>query len=112
MPAERLRVHAFQPYSAANGPGLRAVLWVQGCTLGCPGCFNPDTHPRPGQVWTVDETYERIVALAGDIEGVTISGGEPLQQRRPILTLLHRIRTETSLSTLVFTGYTWDELQC
>ncbi|NJO00209.1 MAG: 4Fe-4S cluster-binding domain-containing protein, partial [Anaerolineales bacterium] len=38
-----LRLHQFLPQSRVNGPGLRAVLWVQGCSLGCPGCFNPQT---------------------------------------------------------------------
>ena len=35
------RIHAFEPRSRANGPGARFVVWFQGCTLGCPGCFNP-----------------------------------------------------------------------
>jgi pyruvate-formate lyase-activating enzyme len=39
-----LRLHQFLPSSHTNGPGLRAVLWVQGCSLGCPRCFNPATH--------------------------------------------------------------------
>ena len=41
-----LRLHAFLPRSRANGPGWRSVVWVQGCSLGCPGCFNPQTHDR------------------------------------------------------------------
>lgn len=106
----RLRLHAFEAQSAANGPGLRAVLWVQGCTLGCPGCFNPETHPRAGDEISVDELFDRIFALGDRIEGVTVSGGEPLQQRRAVLTLLRRVRGETSLSTIVFTGYTWPEV--
>src|SRR3972149_712339 len=39
-----LRLHALLPRSRANGPGMRAVIWFQGCTRGCPGCFNPETH--------------------------------------------------------------------
>jgi anaerobic ribonucleoside-triphosphate reductase activating protein len=109
-PGTRLRLHAFEPRSAANGPGLRAVLWVQGCTLGCAGCFNPETHPRGGDDVSVAELFGRILALGEAIKGVTVSGGEPLQQRRAILTLLARVRAETSLSTIVFTGYAWPEL--
>src|SRR5207249_35536 len=102
----------FLPSSHTNGPGVRAVLWVQGCSLGCPGCFNPATHTfNDGEVLPVDELFARIVALEDAIEGVTISGGEPLQQRPAVLAFLRRIKAETSLSTLVFTGFSWDEVQ-
>lgn len=107
-----LRLHAFEPFSYANGPGCRAVVWVQGCTLGCPGCFNPETHSFHGGEWmAVDTLFERIAALQPHIEGITISGGEPFQQRPALLALLQRVRQETNLSVLVFTGYRWEELQ-
>lgn len=107
-----LRVHDFLPFSRANGPGERAVIWVQGCTLGCPCCFNPETHPSEGgELVSVQDLFERIVALGDAIKGITISGGEPLQQRQPLLALLCKVRRETSLSILVFTGYTWEEIQ-
>jgi len=77
------------------------VVWVQGCTLSCPGCFNPATHSRTGgEVVTVDALFECIVA-APDIEGVSISGGEPLQQCGPLAALLRRLRRETGLSALL-----------
>ena len=41
-------IHAIEPRSRANGPGVRFVVWLQGCTLGCPGCFNPSTHAAAG----------------------------------------------------------------
>ena len=89
----RLRIHAFEPFSRANGPGVRAAIWVQGCSLGCPGCFNPDTHPfAGGELLAVDDLFRRILALGDAIEGITVSGGEPLQQRRPLLALLQRVR--------------------
>ncbi len=110
--AERLRLHSFLPRSRANGPGWRAVVWVQGCTLGCPDCFNPATHsPHGGELVSVDEVYRRIQAAGPGLEGVTLSGGEPLQQRAAVLALLERVRRETALSALVFTGFTWEEVQ-
>jgi anaerobic ribonucleoside-triphosphate reductase activating protein len=110
--SEQLRLHAFIPSSRANGPGRRAVLWTQGCSLGCPGCFNPETHSlEGGDVVSVDSLFMRIVELSDAIEGITISGGEPLQQWRPVTALLERIRHETTLSSILFTGYRWDELQ-
>ncbi len=107
---EWLRIHAFVPESYANGPGRRAVVWVQGCSLGCPGCFNPATHSLTyGRVVLVDELFSDIAALTERVEGLTLSGGEPLQQRRGVLALLRRIRCETSLSVVVLTGYSWEE---
>jgi len=108
----KLRIHHFLPSSYANGPGCRAVLWVQGCPLHCPGCFNPYTHAfNQGQWVTVDELESRILALGPGVEGVTISGGEPLVQAPALAELLRRLKARTTLSVIVFTGYTWAEAQ-
>ena len=108
----QLRLHAFEPYSRANGPGVRAVIWVQGCSLRCAGCFNPETHPfEGGELVSAGDLFRRIQARGDTIEGITISGGEPLQQRGVLLTLLQQVKRATSLSVLLCTGYSWDELQ-
>jgi len=110
--ASHLRIHAFLPSSLANGPGQRAVIWVQGCTLGCPGCFNPETHPAEGGEWmAVDDLIGCLVQLEGTIEGITISGGEPLQQLYPLLCFLSQLRERTNFTVLLFTGYTLEEVQ-
>jgi anaerobic ribonucleoside-triphosphate reductase activating protein len=107
-----LRLHHFLPYSYANGPGARAVLWLQGCTLGCPGCFNPETHPlQGGELISVEQAVQRILVLQEPIEGITISGGEPMQQRQALLAFLKQIRAQTELSVLLFSGFTWEEIQ-
>jgi anaerobic ribonucleoside-triphosphate reductase activating protein len=109
---DRIRLHHFLHHSRANGPGLRAVAWLQGCTLNCPDCFNPHTHTTQGGQWvTVDQLFRQIRALQGEIEGVTISGGEPLQQLPALLHLLQRLRRESELSILLFSGYTWEEIE-
>ena len=110
--AGALRVHDFVARSRANGPGVRAVLWLQGCSLGCPGCFNPGAHPRDaGERASVDELLARVADLGPGIEGLTVSGGEPLEQARPLRALLERLRRETSLSVILFTGFTWEEVR-
>ncbi len=107
-----LRIHHLLPLSQVNGPGRRAVVWMQGCSLGCPGCFNPETHgTQGGETLMVDALFARIDALQGTVEGLTVSGGEPLQQRRGLERLLRRVRAETGLSVLVFSGYSWQEIQ-
>lgn len=105
-----LRVHAVEARSRANGPGVRGVVWVQGCDLGCPGCFNPETHAGGGDRHEVDALVARF-ASDETIEGVTISGGEPLQQPEGVLALVSGLRQRTALSILVFSGYTVDEIR-
>jgi anaerobic ribonucleoside-triphosphate reductase activating protein len=114
-PAERpddlvARVHAVEPRSRANGPGARFVVWLQGCTLGCPGCFNPATHaPGGGRAVPVAELAAQLAATPG-IEGLSLSGGEPLQQPAAAAALLDAARA-LDLSTLAFSGYTEDEIR-
>jgi anaerobic ribonucleoside-triphosphate reductase activating protein len=105
------RIHAFEPKSRANGPGARFVVWFQGCTLGCPGCFNPTTHdPGGGRGIALDELIGELARARPAIEGLSLSGGEPLQQPEAARTLLDAARS-LGLSTLAFSGYTIDEIR-
>ncbi len=107
----KFRLHAFEPASRSNGPGLRAVVWFQGCALGCPGCFNPATHdPRGGVEFDTEQLAGEIISLGPKIDGVSVSGGEPFQQPDALLDLLERLDS-APLGRLVFTGYTLDEVQ-
>ncbi|TNE90391.1 MAG: radical SAM protein [Deltaproteobacteria bacterium] len=100
--------HALQR-SAANGPGERFVVWVQGCPLACPGCWNPDTWAfEKRDLRTVDELVDSILATPG-IEGVTLTGGEPFAQARALAAVAARLQT-AGLSVFVFTGYDLEEL--
>lgn len=111
QPAETLRLHRFEPASRVNGPGARCVVWVQGCGLGCPGCFNPETHSfGAGYTQEVAALAAQIHDLPG-IEGLTVSGGEPFAQPRALAALLRLVRQKTHLSTLVFSGFYMAELQ-
>ncbi len=112
MSLERLRIHQLLPKSRANGPGARVVVWVQGCSLGCPGCFNPLTHStRCGRTVPVEAVVEEVLRLSDSVEGLSVSGGEPVQQLAPVTALLDGVRARSDLSTLLFTGYTWRELE-
>ena len=108
----KIRLHAFEPVSRANGPGQRAVVWFQGCSLGCRSCFNPATHDPQGDYEADTETLAaETLALGAKIEGISISGGEPFQQSDALLDLLDCL-ADSHLSRLVFTGYTMPEIQC
>jgi anaerobic ribonucleoside-triphosphate reductase activating protein len=107
-----VRLHAFEPRSRANGPGARFVVWFQGCTLGCPGCFNPTTHDAGGgRAVAIDELVGELTRAShgGRIEGLSLSGGEPLQQPDAARALLDAARA-LGLSTLAFSGYAIDEI--
>ncbi|MEW6156173.1 MAG: 4Fe-4S single cluster domain-containing protein [Verrucomicrobiota bacterium] len=98
--------------SFANGPGRRAVIWTQGCSLGCHGCFNPETHSREGgQIADVAHLGQMVLELSDELEGLTISGGEPLQQMLPLLELLELIRQQSRLSIILFSGFEFAEIQ-
>ncbi len=96
--------------SEVNGPGKRAVVWVQGCLRECPGCFNPASWPfEPNQIVSVDEVVEQILADP-DNEGVTFSGGEPFWQAPALATVARRVKA-AGLNTMSFSGFTLGELQ-
>lgn len=90
------------------GPGVRAGVWTQGCGLACDGCVARDTWPAdPATEVPVSEVVEWIGSL-GVLDGVTISGGEPLDQPDELTNLLEGIRAlgRPSLDVLLFTGRT------
>ena len=96
-----------------NGPGRRIVLWVQGCTLACKGCFNKELWAhRKNYVTSTDELSSYLLKLLDehDCEGLTLTGGEPLQQAQAIGDLLEKIQ-DANYTSVVFTGYTLQELE-
>lgn len=108
MRDERINIHAILPYSRVNGPGLREVVFFQGCARGCDGCFNPDTHPFEER--TLHTPNEVLEKRAAGVEGITVSGGEPFMQKDGLLELLRQTKG-LGLSTVVYTGFTLEELQ-
>jgi anaerobic ribonucleoside-triphosphate reductase activating protein len=103
-------VHATLPRSRANGPGLRYVIWSQGCGLACAGCFNPETHARRGPVRTAGALAEAVLTY-GDLDGVTLTGGEPLEQPGPVTAFCRAIRAGGDLGIIVLTGFTRAEIE-
>ena len=104
-----LNLAGFLARSAVNGPGIRAVVWVQGCPFRCEGCFNEQFQPfSPATVIPVDRLAGTILALPG-IDGVTFSGGEPFAQAGPLAALGERLR-RAGLTIVTYTGYTAEQL--
>ena len=77
------RIHSFESFGTVDGPGIRFVVFLQGCPLRCQYCHNPDTWGAGGTEYSVDEVIERALKYRnyfGDQGGVTVTGGEPLVQ--------------------------------
>ena len=92
------RVSSFQSLGAVDGPGLRVVVFLQGCPLRCVYCHNPETwDPDGGVEWGTEEIVKKVLRYRpyfGITGGVTISGGEPLLQWEFTRTLLSRLKEE------------------
>ena len=96
--------------SKVNGPGNRFVLWTQGCSKGCSECFNPETWSReiykelsPTQIFELIKNFE--------VDGVTISGGDPLEQEDELLELLMLFSTmRLRKGVILFSGFTRAEI--
>ncbi len=109
-PDSKVRLYATLPHTRVLGPYLRFAIWVQGCGKKCPGCMTPDAASFDGGFLVkADELAERIVNSL-EIEGVTISGGEPFDQVSALTNLIHAVRARRDLGVIVYTGYTLDYL--
>jgi anaerobic ribonucleoside-triphosphate reductase activating protein len=107
------RVHGVLPRTAANGPGIRFAVWSQGCTLACPGCFNPRTHRADGAERTVPvgSVVDAVLAELPHLDGVTLTGGEPLEQPGAVAAFCADIKARTGLGIVVLTGFTRAEIE-
>lgn len=100
------RINSFQSMGAVDGPGIRSVVFLQGCPLRCAYCHNPETWKLDsGDEYRVDEVMEKILRFRPYFEGgggVTVSGGEPLMQPEFVSGLFRRLKAEgihTALDT-------------
>jgi anaerobic ribonucleoside-triphosphate reductase activating protein len=106
-------LHALIPASRANGPGLRTVVFFQGCKLHCVGCWNPKSHHFHGGDIKIEAVAQDVLRARQEhaLEGITFSGGEPMQQADSLLGLMHCLRQHAlKLSFGMFSGYAEHEL--
>jgi len=95
---DTLRIHSLETFGTHDGPGIRLVIFVQGCQFKCLYCANPDTIAiEGGEEMPLDDLVQRArdeKAYFGKKGGVTVSGGEPLLQRQALLRLFQRLHAE------------------
>ncbi len=103
----KARIHSFESLGAVDGPGVRFVIFMQGCSLKCKYCQNRDTWDiHGGQEYSVDEILEKILRFKNYIMpngGVTISGGEPLLQAKFLIELFTKLK-EHNIHTCIDTS--------
>ena len=101
-------------FDVSNGPGVRATLFVSGCTNNCEGCFNKDLQDfNYGELWTEEVENDFIKQVKNsNIVGVNILGGEPMDQIKDeaLSNLLKRIKEETNKSIWIWSGYLYEDI--
>lgn len=106
-----MRIASIVRDSIVDGPGLRFVVFVQGCSHNCLNCHNPQTHdPSGGYESSIDEIIEQLKSDSL-VEGVTLSGGDPFEQALACTKLAVEIKHfNPELTIWTYTGYTYEQL--
>lgn len=110
MPS-KLNIGYIYRTTRALGPGKRYVVWLRGCQRRCPGCASPELRDASPENWVPVREIVKSISLTKGIDGVTVSGGEPLLQSESLGELLRDVRARRpELSVILFTGYKIEEL--
>lgn len=105
------RIHSFESFGTVDGPGIRFVVFLQGCPLRCQYCHNPDTWGAGGTEYTVEEVVARVLKYKnyfGDKGGVTVTGGEPLLQIGFVTELFTALKQKGVHTCVDTSGITFD----
>lgn len=104
-----ININSYEPSSYIYGPGKRFVIWVQGCSLHCKGCWNQHMWSfKTHSLYSVKDLVKLILSFS-DVEGITLLGGEPMHQAKELLTMIKLLKKH-GLTTFLYTGYNFDEL--
>ena len=105
----KLRIAGIVKESVVDGPGIRFVVFSQGCKHNCKGCHNPGTHDlNSGKLVDTEEILNEI-KKDPLLLGVTFSGGEPFLQAKPFADLAKKIH-KLGLNIITYTGYKFEDL--
>jgi pyruvate formate lyase activating enzyme len=102
-----IRIHSYESAGTVDGPGIRFVVFMQGCPLRCQYCHNPDTWKiDAGKVVSAKTLLDEILKYTSFMKfskgGVTFSGGEPLVQKKALLPLLRELKKQGAVRPLAF----------
>lgn len=106
-----MQIGHISPQSHIYGPSIRFVIWTQGCSIQCPGCWNENFWKfGAGKEYSISELMQLILAHSPIIEGVTLLGGEPFDQGKELLELAEAIH-KNDLTLMIYSGYTLNEIK-
>lgn len=105
----KLRLFGIANDSIVDGPGLRYSIFVQGCYHNCPGCHNKGSHDINGGY--LKDISEILVEIDENplLDGVTLSGGEPMLQTLPLIELCKEIK-KRNLNIVLYSGFTYEQI--
>ena len=106
-----LRIFRYESPVTVLGPCKRAVIWVQGCEFACPDCIVPESWDQAGGEAIALTDLASWIMAQPDIEGITLSGGEPMLQAAALVSLIDIIRQSKDLGVMCYTGYRFEQLQ-
>ncbi len=104
------RVNGIMNDSIVDGPGLRLAVFVQGCSHGCLGCHNPETHEKAGGKVMDTGDVSEMLRKNPLLDGLTLSGGEPFEQAEACL-LMARDAKAMGLNVWIYSGFTYEALK-
>lgn len=108
---EKLRLYMTAPCSEVLGPYKRFIVWVQGCKRRCKGCIAKDSWALDGgELVEVDAIVQQILRQE-NIEGITISGGEPFLQQDALCELISKVREHKNIGVIIYTGMKYSEIE-
>lgn len=108
---EKLRLYMTAPCSEVLGPYKRFIVWVQGCKRRCKGCIAKDSWALDGGELVEVDTIVQQILRQENIEGITISGGEPFLQQDALCELISKVREHKDIGVIIYTGMKYNEIE-
>lgn len=106
---KQIRIAGVVRESIVDGPGIRFVVFAQGCPHNCAGCHNPSTHDFDGGNLVAVDAIINEMKKNPLLDGITLSGGEPFEQPEAFGELAERAK-ELGYHVMAYTGYTYEKL--
>ncbi len=109
MSEHKLRIASVVDDSVVDGPGVRYVIFTQGCKHNCPGCHNPQSHSFAEGMYVSFEDIYADLSKYKYVKSVTFSGGDPLEQPEAVAEFVEKLK-EKGYHVLIYTGYTYEQV--
>lgn len=106
-----LRLYMVASCSEVLGPNKRFIVWVQGCNKRCKGCIAKDSWALDGGELVAVEDLVQQILRQSNIEGITISGGEPFLQQDALCELISKVREQKDIGVIIYTGMKYSEIE-